>query len=95
MPGDETRKITTRLEDVIRGMAGQVGEIHGWRGSVDRRLDGVEKGLGTQNGRIDDLESSRDKSIGMGTVLGWVGGFLIGLPSLTYGVIKVVEWLKP
>lgn len=93
--GQETIAFKKELEKVIRDMAGQVGEIHGWRGSVNRRLDGVEKGLGTQNGRIDDLESSRDKRIGMGTVLSWVGGFLVGLPSLTYGVIKVVEWLKP
>ena len=44
-----------KLEDVIREMAGQVGEIHGWRDSVDKRFDGVDERLHTQHGRIDDV----------------------------------------
>ncbi len=102
MPGDETRQITIRLEDVIRGMADKVGDIAITQAVIVTKQDSMHKDVKKINGRLrtvedktDDLESSRDKNKGMVRVFSWVGGFLVGLPSIAWGIIKVVEWIKP
>ena len=69
---------TRQIDDVIRTMAVKVGEIHGWRDSVDKRFDGVDERLGTQNGRIDDLETFEDETkASRKTTTKWVSGIVI------------------
>ena len=67
-----------KLDDVIREMAGQVGEIHGWRDAVDKRFDGVDERLDTQNGRIDNLETFEDETkASRKTTTKWIGGMVM------------------
>jgi uncharacterized protein YpuA (DUF1002 family) len=102
VPGDETRQFKKDIEEVIRDMAGEVTDVRITQATLCTKSDNMHKDVKKINGRLtkvedktDDLESSRDKNRGMIRVFSWVGGFLIGLPSLTYGIIKVVEWIKP
>ncbi len=100
--GDETRQITNKLEDVIRGMASEVTETRVTQATLIANVGNMHKDIKKINGRVtavekdnDSLKSTRDKNRGMVKVLSWLGGFLIGLPSIAYGIIKVVEWIKP
>ena len=69
---------TRQIDDVIRKMAVKVGEIHGWRDSVNNRLDGIDEKLSTQNGRIDDLETFEDETkASRKTTTKWVSGMVI------------------
>ena len=95
--GDETRQITVKLQDTILTMAGQVGEIHGWRDSVDKRLDGVDKKLSIVNGRTDSLEKTRDENIGKGKRLAtikksvaWGLGVVTGIAGLVFGIMRLL-----
>jgi len=99
--GEETRQITNKLEDVIRSMAVDVGKISTTQAVIQTKQDStyttvgrIEEKVNKINSRVDSLESTRDKAKGMGKVLGWVFGFVIGIPGLAWGVIKVVEWLN-
>ena len=101
MPGDETRKITTRLEDVIRGMASEVTQTRVTQATLIANVGNMHKDIKKINGRVaaverdnDSLKSTRDKNRGMTKVFSWVGGFLVGLPSIAWGIIKVVEWIR-
>ncbi len=99
--GDETRQITNKLEDVIRSMADKVGDIAITQATICTKQDNMHEDVKeTQvnvkkiNGRVNSLESTRDKNRGMAKVWGWVAVFVIGLPGLAWGIIKVVEWAK-
>ena len=96
--GDETRQITVKLQETIVTMAGQVGEIHGWRDSVDKRLDGVDEKLSIANGRTDSLEKTRDENIGKSkrsaTIkknVAWGLGILTGVGGLAFGIMRMLQ----
>ena len=90
-------EITPELQKTILKMAGQVGEIHGWRDSVDKRLDGVDRKLSIANGRVDSLESTRDENIGKGKKLAsikksiaWGLGIMTGVAGLVFGIMRML-----
>ena len=100
--GDETRQFKRDIDEVIRTMAGEVTQTKVTQATLIANVGNMHKDIKKINGRVtavekdnDSLKSTRDKNRGMVKVLSWLGGFLIGLPSIAYGIIKVVEWIKP
>ena len=97
----ETRQIVEKLDDVIRTMAVDVGKISITQAIIQTKQDStyttvgrIEEKVNKINSRVNSLESTRDRAKGMGKVAGWVFGFVIGIPGLAWGVIKVVGWLN-
>ena len=93
MPGDETRQITIRLEDVIRGMADKVGDIAITQATICTKQDAMHTDVRKINGRLatvekktDKLESWRDKILGGGKVIGG----LVVLIGLIFGVLRML-----
>ena len=91
-------EITPELQKTILTMAGQVGEIHGWRDSVDKRLDGVDRKLSIANGRTDSLEKTRDENIGKSkrsaTIkksIAWGLGLMTGVAGLVFGIMRMLQ----
>ena len=91
-------EITPELQKTILTMAGQVGEIHGWRDSVDKRLDGVDRKLSIANGRTDSLEKTRDENIGKSkrsaTIkksVAWGLGIMTGVGGLIFGIMRMLQ----
>ena len=92
MPGDETRKITTRLEDVIRGMASEVTQTRITQATLVTKQDSMHEDIKATkidvrkiNGRVNKLESWRDKFLGGGKV---VGGLVVVI-GIIFGALKI------
>ena len=91
-------EMSPELQKTILKMAGQVGEIHGWRSSVDKRLDGVDRKLSIANGRTDSLEKTRDENIGKSkrsaTIkksVAWGLGIMTGVGGLIFGIMRMLQ----
>ncbi len=102
MPGDETRQITNKLEDVIRGMADKVGDIAITQAVIQTKQDATHGTVGrieTQvnkiNSRVNKLESWKDKSVSAKkTTAKWVSGIVVFIGVLL-GVLKLVGCASP
>lgn len=81
--------MTNSIEQVIRTMAGQVERLDERSETATKHLASIDGKLSQQNGRIDDLESWRDKFIG-----GLKGiSKLLGITSLVLGAIYTIAKL--
>lgn len=87
--GDETRRTFSKLDDVIRTMAVTMARVETKQCAIHEDVKEVKTEVTHINGRVDTLESWKDKSgAAKKTTAKWVSGIVV-LLGLLLTVFKI------